>query len=429
MRKTPLVVCVLLCATSAGCSKISLGKLREKNKAAIDAATSAFAEMSRVVESSPPPTPGGSCSRPGLAPAPKFSLGYVEGDAGGGGDITETIDAAAMVKSEKIPPPNGLFESEGPLKTVVWDAWYAKTELSFEVDEKKAQVRYDEAKKVRYALVARVKRSNDSAPADRAEVYLFELPTPKLVCSFAIDVSADRELAKKNGYDPNTGDPAEETSGGEVASDIGALFAAEVSERFGLAVTSRQAYGKPALVAKKRLPDDPRVLERAKKVSTALDGAPEKLTECKGDEAKGALRMNKKALRILARGELLARFDPNVQIDAKSSTNVTSYLRARDKQSADAVASAASWKVLDFKYGGTAASIDGKSFVGGGATGRLVVFDKADAPLCQKTVRIAPPSTLDAKVTRYRTGGVATNIGEQSKVYLHARLDETLGLP
>lgn len=70
-----------------------------------------------------------------------------------------------------------------------------------------------------------------------------------------------------------------------------------------------------------------------------------------------------------------------------------------------------------------------KSFVGGGATGRLVVFDKVDAPVCQKTVRIAPPSTLDAKVTTYRTGGVATNIGEQSKVYLHARLDEMLGLP
>lgn len=423
MRKIALGLCIVLCASTAGCSKISLGKLREKNKATIDAVHASFAEMTRVMQSSPAPAIGGACARPGLVLAPKFSLGYFEG-AGATGEVAELLDAAAMVKSEDTFSAPRTFDADGPMKTVAWDAWYAKTELSFKVDEKRAQVRYDEAKKVRFAVVARTAAKATKDAGDRADIYLFELPTPKLVCSFAVDVGNDLALAKANAYDPNTGDPSDGKAS-ETSVDLGTLVRQEVAERFGLAVPTIGTKPLP----KKRGADDPRVLARAKKVSKAVDELPEKFEECKGDEAKGALRMSKKALRILARGDLLPRNDPNVEIDAKSSTNVTSYLRARDKQSADTVATAESWKVLDMRSGGTAASIDGRSFVGGGASGRLVVFDKADAPVCQKTVRIPPPDKLDTKVTTYRTGGVTTDVGEKSKAYLQGRIDELLGLP
>jgi len=177
-----------------------------------------------------------------------------------------------------------------------------------------------------------------------------------------------------------------------------------------------------------RLADDSRVKLRAEAVSKALDAAPAELPECAGDATKHGLRLNKKGVRILAGGPLLERMDPTVQIDPTSSAAVASYLTKRDKTSADALVSADTWNVVEVQHGGTAASIDNKTFVGGSASGRLVVIDKTNHPTCQVPFRIAAPKEFEAMVSN----GTPFHTNDVSKVsaqHLRKSIDESLGAP
>lgn len=403
------------CATLlvAGCKpSITLGKLREKNRAAIDAGEAAYAAMERAIEAAPAPPVGGSCSRPGLGFAPAFSFNNVK--PGTPGDATELMDAAYLIKQEHVPTPNGLFETNGPVHEIVSDARYDQSSVDIKLDPVKAQVPYDEAGKIRYILVARLP-PKPMASAETASVFLFEYPKATLVCAFSLDVTADRKFAEQNDYDPHTGE--RDSHSGSKSADLKALFSQALFERFGLGAAQEV-----------RLGDDARVKLRAEAVSKALDAAPADLPECAGDAAKRGLRLNRKGVRILAGGPLLERMDPTVQIDPTSSAAVASYLTKRDKASADALVGADTWNIVEVQHGGTAASIDNKTFVGGSASGRLVVIDKANHPTCQVPFRIAAPEKFDAMVsnsTPFHTNDVSKVSGQ----YLRKSIDEVLGAP
>lgn len=404
------------CATLlvAGCKpSITLGKLREKNRAAIDTGEAAYAAMERAIAAAPAPPVGGSCSRPGLGFAPAFSFNSVK--AGSPGDATELMDAAYLTKHEHLPPPNGLFETNGPVEEIVSDARNDQIPVDIELDPVKSQVKYDEAGKIRYILVSRVASRNPMESAETMSVFLFEYPKATLICGFSLDVSADRKFAEQNGYDPHTGEPARPT--GSEPADMKALFSQALFERFGLGAAQEA-----------RLADDSRVKLRAETVSKALDAAPAELPECAGDAAKHGLRLNKKGVRILAGGPLLERMDPTVQIDPTSSATAASYLTQRDKTSADALVSADTWNIVEVQSGGTAASIDNKTFIGGSARGRLVVIDKTNHPTCQVAFRIAPPKEFEAKVSN-GTPFLTNDVSKVSAHYLRKSIDESLGAP
>lgn len=426
MTSFPSSRLAVICAAAVavvGCKpRITIEKLREKNRATIDASVASFVAMEKAVASAPPPLVSHPCSHPGLVPVIPIDFGDPpppdQRFGPTGEPDTELIDAADLSNRREIPPANGLFEGKGPVKKVVSDARYSKTPLDFKVDPRPAQIPYDAAVKVRYVLVTRTNATRSSA-ADHADVFLFEHPKGSLVCSFALDAGADRKLAEDHGYDPHTGEPKKDDVHAK-PDDLKRLFAEAIQDRFGITYPTRERF-------ERRFLDDPRVRARAAAVSRALDAAPADLRECSAAERAGGARLNKKALRIISGEPLLPRRDPTVQIDPSNSILFVTYLRTRDRSSAEGVAVADSWKVVDVQGGGTAGSIDGKSFVGGYANGRQVVFDAANRAVCQTKFRVAPPKTIDAKTRRTAGGFVLSDVGERSAADLRKRLDEELG--
>jgi hypothetical protein len=424
MRPAPRLVLCLLLGTSVsvlGCKpKITLGELRKKNRPTIDAAHASFAEMDRVIGSAPDPAVNGPCVRPGLVPVVPISFGEVPAEerfGPAGSPDTELLDAAYLVKSEHTPPANGLFKSDGPVNHVANDIGSAKVPLDFQLEPVRAQGPYDAATKVRQMLVTRVHRSSALEEPERADVFLFEYPKGALVCSFAVDAAADRRFGKENDYDPHTGERVKVQT-----DDLLALFADALETRFGILYPAKPLH-------EKRLADDPKVRARAQAVSKALEAASAALPECNPVDAAAGVRLNKKGLRIVAGETLLGRLDANVSIDPTSSDAVMKYLRTRDRTGAGALVTADKWRVVDVTSGGSAASIDNKTFVGGSATGRQVTFDASNRPICQKAFRVAPPENLRAKV-RTAPGGFASNdLRESSAIDLRNRIDEALGRP
>ncbi|MFY0534461.1 hypothetical protein [Nannocystis pusilla] len=293
--------------------------------------------------------------------------------------------------------------------------------LRLTVDPEFEQRKLDAASAVRFVLVTRKTQRG-------ADVFLFEHPKATLVCSFALDVAAggqtveDLKFIDDNGYDPHTGAPADRSTANRSTGGDGkieTLHAEALAQRFGIGD-----------VAPSRPADDPRVKERAAKASQALGTAAIDLPECEPDALGKGIRMNEKELRILAGGPLLLREDPDVQINPNSSTTTASYLRGRDKASADALADAAVWHVVDLQKGGVATSLDGKTFNGGWANGDLVVIDKDGKATCKKPVRIAPPDQLEVTVKNPQAPGISLNdAGNISAGQLRAQIDELLGAP
>ncbi|MCY1065276.1 hypothetical protein OV090_10920 [Nannocystis sp. RBIL2] len=412
---------ILSCAAFlalAGCSsKPTKGEFREKNRAAIEAAKKSFAEMKRIVEATPSPEVNGACARPGLVAIDSKSAVAPRGDA-----VTEQLDAWYFESLASAPPPGSLVDGEGPLLRVVEEADVGNDEvsLSMPVDPEFEQRKLDAASAVRFVLVTRKTQRG-------ADVFLFEHPKATLVCSFALDVEAggqtveDLKFIDDNGYDPHTGAPADRSTaarstGGD--AKIETLHAEALAQRFGI-----------GNVAPSRPADDPRVKERAAKVVKALEATID-LPECTPDAVGKGIRMNEKELRILAGGPLLLRADPDVQINPNSSTTTASYLRGRDKASADALADAAVWHVVDLQKGGVATSLDGKTFNGGWANGNLVVLDKDGKATCRKPVSIAPPDQLQVMVKNPQAPGISDNdAGSVSASQLRTQIDELLGAP
>ncbi len=323
------------------------------------------------------------------------------------------------MKTEHVPDRNGLFETNGPVNHIVSDARYALTALDFKLDPGPAQEPYDAAAKVRQMLVTRTRRSSPFGGPDHADVFLFDYPKGALVCSFALDVAADRHFADENDYDPHTGAPRK---GSSTPADLLALFAGALESRFGIVYP-------PSITTEKRLPDDPKVRTRAEAVSKALDAAAANLPECNASDTAAGVRLNKKNLRIVAGETLLGRLDGNVSIDPNSSDAVMKYLGTRDRTAAAALLAADKWRVVDVTSGGAAVSIDNKTFVGGSAAGRQVTFDATNRPICQKAFRLAAPDNLSTKV-RSSPGGFANNdLRADSALDLRTRIDEALGKP
>jgi hypothetical protein len=109
-----LLVCLFSLSTFGCQPKHTRGELRTKNKATIDEARAAFAEMKRVVSTSP--SPSAQCSRPGLVVVHGYHSA-VTGDA-----VTETLDAKTLTFLDDSPGPDALVTSDGPLRQVVADA-------------------------------------------------------------------------------------------------------------------------------------------------------------------------------------------------------------------------------------------------------------------------------------------------------------------
>lgn len=408
-----------------GCSKTSVGELRKTNKTTIDTAVAAYASIERVMAATTPVVDG-PCSKPGLVPVAPISIGTPNprdlfGPPGDGN--TELVDAGFVIakKGDPFPGLNGLFRTEGPVDRAVNEVRFSKTEPSFKVDKVRAQKDYDAVAKVKHLLVTRVRKVNTGTPADYADVFLFDYPSANLVCSFAIDAGADRAFAREHYYDPKTGEPAKPTYSSEPEA-LKAAFANALRSRFGI---TYPASGN--VVA--RLDDDSKVRARAEAASKAVDAA-DKLPECSAEEATGGVRINKKALRIMTGANLLPYRDPNVGVDATNSAPVATYLRSRDPAAAATLTTTERWRILDVTSGGPAASLDQKSFVGGGAAGRVVTLDAQNRAKCEKRFSLAPPDKIDTKVRTTSTGAFSTSdIRERSAADLRKRLDAAIGNP
>ncbi|WP_434420981.1 hypothetical protein [Nannocystis pusilla] len=368
--------------------------------------------MKRIVEETPSPEVNGACARPGLVAIDPKSAAVPQGDA-----VTEQLDAWYFESLASAPPPGSLVADEGPLLRVIMDADRGNDDVSLRmpVDPEFEQRKLDAASAVRFVLVTRKTERG-------ADVFLFEHPKAALVCSFALDVAAgsqtveDLKFIEDNGYDPHTGAPADRPKGGD--GKIETLHAEALAQRFGIGE-----------VAPSRPADDPRVKERAAQAVKALEAANE-LPECQPDAVGKGIRMNEKELRILAGGPLLRREDLDVQINPNSSTTTASYLRGRDKASADALVDAAVWHVVDLQKGGVATSLDGKTFNGGWANGHMVVIDKDGKATCRKPVSIAPPDQLEVTVKNPQAPGISNNdAGSISANQLRTQIDEILGAP
>lgn len=243
------IVCLLSFSTLGCQSKPTLGELRTKNKATLDEARAAYAEMKRVVGAAPAPSPSAPCSRPGLV----VVHGY---DSAGAGDaVTETLDEMLLTSLDSVLGPDRLVTSDGPLRKVVTDALAPDdpVTLGMVIDPVSAQKPFDAASKVRYVLVVREQPSS-------ADVFLFEHPKTALVCSFSVGAGGalgeEQKFIEDNRYGPHTAQPVvEKPSAGPPG--LKAAFSQALFERFGL------GQGRPARV------EDPKVRARAEAVSKA----------------------------------------------------------------------------------------------------------------------------------------------------------------
>lgn len=427
-----------------GCKPhITLGELRKKNEATFKTADSAFLAMAKTV-SATKPVLNGECRKPGLAPAPSYGPGDYPDPGPDKDTTTEIVDGAYLATQniqDAIAKSSYVFRAQGPVLRVVSETRYDESDPNIKMDPVQSQRPYDAANKVRYVLVVNAPRDSSQKAPEHADVYLFGYPKADLVCSFAVDVAADRNFARDNGYDPKTGDFVTITYAPEQQTDLYGALAQSLSDRFGLDLPREPGNIGPAPV--KRASDDPRVVDRATAVSKALDAAPEKLPECAAGAAKTDVRVNKRDLRILAKLPLLTEWrkvvlngaetrdpDSNVDLDPSGSPAVVTYLHTRDKPSADKLATAASWGVVDVQTGGRASSIDNQSFSGGFATGRLVVFDPKNVATCQVAFSIPAPASFDAKVTHYQGSSFdENNLGAISRAYLKKQIDDKLGAP
>ena len=355
-----------------------------------------------AIQNAPAPAAAAACARVGLVASGRGTSGntdlldlrVIDGSAAGRGVSRESVlgsNGAALYLAQRYEPHGGDF-------------------LDHETGDRPASEDadvYAAASKVDHLLVAR-------EADDRIDIYLVDLATSAIECSFAVTSSleADQKRSVALGYDPRTGDaPQDPKYRPEIRKDLLSILARELKTRFGLKLEENVPEAPPPT---REGPLEKEVRERAALALRAVDAAA-KVPSCKGKKTVTGLRLTRLRL-ALAAGSELPSGDPDVRWDYAelSSPEALAYLRAGTRESAAGPLLAAPvWSVVDVVEGQPGFDVPGGKFRPGSLTARQVLVDHGGVALCETKVTVTNSETLEVRTGK--AGSTAATVSASSR--------------